>query len=123
MEPEAVYKKFENDLIKQLPTDNPDFMAELEREGVIDEETKKKINLKKRFKFLILDEIEKSLDDPDKKFYKLLKAMENYKHGLETLAEKMRNHLDPGTYIHINFVYSLLYIHSNIYICMYHEPR
>lgn len=113
MKPKEIYKKFENDLITQLPTDNPEFMADLEREGVIDKETKKKIQSKKRSKavtLVILSEIKKSLDVSDKKFYKLLNVMKKYEHDLEALAEKIRNHLDPSMYM---FVYTLLYVHTN----------
>ena len=103
MGPKQAYEKFEDELLKQLPADQPNFIALLEKEGVIDGEAKKKMNLPNRSNdkvictAVILCVIEKSLSDSDEKFNSLLKVMEEYKNGLESLALKIRNHLDPGT--------------------------
>ena len=118
MKPKEIFRKFEDKLREQLPTDNPDFMAELEREGVINEEIKTKIN-KKRIRCVaavILNEIELSIDDPDdKKFYKLLNTMETFKNGLEILAQKIRNHLDPGIYVVVHTI-RYMYIRPRMHL-------
>ena len=44
MEPKEAYEKFENDLLEQLPADQPEFILLLEKKGVIDGEAKKEMN-------------------------------------------------------------------------------
>ena len=100
MRPQEAYVKFEDDLLKQLPADQPEFIELLEKNGVIGGEAKKKINVRLGNKLgcaaVILAGVEKSMPESDVKFYKLLLVMKEYNHGLETLAEKIENTLDPG---------------------------
>ena len=118
MEPKQAYEKFENELLKQLPADQPEFITLLEREGVIDGEAKKRMNVKNRNKavrtVVILEEIEKSLCVSHEKFYKLLSAMKEYNHGVETLAEEIENHLDPSTYLCVHkLLTQATYVHCS----------
>ena len=107
MEPKEIkiFKKFEKTLGKMLPVDQPEFIALLEREKIIDEETKKRMNSKRSQDIradLILEEIEKSLPGREK-LDRLFVVMTEYKQkeGLEKLAQEMENHLDPSTYVFI----------------------
>ena len=109
--PKQAYEDAENDLIEQLPTDQSEFIALLEREGVIDEELKKEMNVTSHVKdhrtVAILEDIRESFSvsnqtESNDKFNKLLSAMKKYNHGLEKLALKIENQLDPGTYVYIH---------------------
>ena len=102
--PKQAYEDAENDLIEQLPTDQSEFIALLEREGVIDdEELRNEMNVTNHVKYhrtvAILEHIRESFSASNDKFYKLLSAMKKYNHGLEKLALKIENYLDPGTYV------------------------
>ena len=128
MGPKQAYEKFEDELLKQLPADQPNFIALLEKEGVIDGEAKKKMNLPNRSNnkiictAVILSVIEKSLSDSDEKFNTLLKVMEEYKNGLESLALKIRNHLDPGSYMYTQVIMNIIiYVHYTYIqvLCIY----
>ena len=105
MEPKQAYEKFENELLELLPSDQQEFIAQLEGKGVIDAEDREKMNAtnhsdhKAFCTAVILEKIEGSLTDSDEKFYALLNVMEEYKNGLDSLALKIKNHLDPSTYI------------------------
>ena len=102
-EPKELYKKLERRFRNELPADQQEFIKLLEREGIIGEKNKRKMNAPNQIKAVrlgvILQEIEASLSDSDEKFYKLLKVMREYNHGLETLVQKIENYLDPGTYV------------------------
>ena len=111
MEPKEAYKEFENDLLEQLPADQPEFILLLEKEGVIDGEAKKEMNTQDENICVILEEIEKSLLVSHEKFYKLLSAMKEYNHGVETLAQKIENYLDPGI-VYINYTYIATYLYT-----------
>ena len=97
-----IYLKFEKSLLERLPTDQPDFIALLERDDIIGKETKKKINLPDQtragYAASVLNEINTSPSFSDEKFLKLLLVMKEYKHDLETLAQEIESHLDPGIY-------------------------
>ena len=105
MEPKEAYEKFENELLELLPSDQQEFIAQLEGKGVIDAEDREKMNVtiysdhKAFCTAVILENIEGSLTDSDEKFYALLDVMEEYKNGLDLLALKIKNHLNPSTYI------------------------
>ena len=105
MEPKQAYEKFENELLELLPSDQQEFIAQLERKGVIDAEDREKMNVTSHSDYkafctaIILENIEGSLIDSDEKFYALLDVMEEYKNGLDSLALKIKNHLDPSEYI------------------------
>lgn len=106
MRPKRAYEDAENDLIEQLPTDQPEFISLLEMEGVIVGELKNEMNVKKHVKYhrtvAILEDIRESLSvSNDDKFYKLVSAMKKYNHELEKLALKIENQLDPGTYLNL----------------------
>ena len=66
----AVFKKFDKILVEKLPVDQPEFMALIDRENIISEEAKKRMNSTKRSKDIradvIVGEIEKSLPDREK---------------------------------------------------------
>ena len=117
MEPKVVtvFKKFDKILVKKLPVDKPEFMALIDRENIISEEAKKRMNSTNRSKDIradvIVGEIEKSLPDREK-IDKLFVIMKEYKHGLEKLAQEIENHLDPSTYIsvHRQVIYVRMYI-------------
>ena len=104
--PKQAYEDAENDLMEQLPTDQSEFIALLEREGVIDDELKNEMNVTNHVKdhrtVAILEDIRESFSVSNDKFYKLLSAIKKYNHVLETLALKIENQLDPGTYLHYN---------------------
>ena len=108
----TVFKKFDKILVKELPVDKPEFMALIDRENIISEEAKKRMNSTKRSKDIradvIVEEIEKSLPGREK-IDKLLVIMKEYKHGLEKLAQEIENHLDPSTFIsvHIQVMYRI----------------
>ena len=104
--PKQAYEDAENDLIDQFPSDQSEFIALLEREGVIfDEELKKEMDVTNHVKehrtVAILEDIRESFSVSNEKFYKLLSAMKKYNHELKTLALKIENQLDPGTYVYI----------------------
>ena len=105
MKPKQAYEKFENELLELLPSDQQEFIAQLERKGVIDAEDREKMNAANHSDYkafctaVILENIEGSLTDSDEKLYALLDVMEEYKNGLDSLALKIKNHLDPSTYI------------------------
>ena len=114
MEPDKVLLYF-NDELLNLPVDDPKFINLLQRHDIIYGETVRKIKLTNQTQAdrsqIITNEIENSLSYSNNKFYKFLKLMEEYNHGLEVLAEKMEGKLKrkPGTY-----VYTYLYI----YVCI-----
>lgn len=94
------WKKFEKDLLENLPADESDFVDRLEEEGVIDEGVKKKMNVLNRSKIThavaIVEEIENSIPDSLEKLRNLLSVMKKYnRDDLKTLAQKIENHLDP----------------------------
>ena len=97
-----IYLKFEKILLVRLPMDQPDFTALLERDDIIGKETKKKIDLPNQTRAghaaSVLNEVYTSPSFSDEKFFKLLSVMKEYKHDLETLAQEIENHLDPGIY-------------------------
>ena len=101
--PKKIYLKFKKSLLNRLPTDQPDFIALLEREDIIGKETKRKMDLSYQtragYAALVLNEIDTWLSFSDGKFRKLLLVMKEYKHGLETLAQEIENQLDPGIYV------------------------
>ena len=107
MEPKEAYERFENELLELLPSDQPEFIAQLEGKGVIDAEDRKKMNVTNHSDYkasctaVILENIEESLTASDEKFYALLDVMEEYKNGLDSLALKIKNHLDPSMYINV----------------------
>ena len=96
-----IYQMFEKDLLEKLPADQPKFIAELVKENIIGEDTKKKMDMYEQTKIVravpIVEEIEGSLATSDEKFLKLAAVMKKYK-GLETLAGKIENCFDPGIY-------------------------
>ena len=112
----TVFDKFDKILVEKLPVDQPEFMALIDRENIISEEAKKRMNSTNRSKDIradvIVGEIEKSLPGREK-IDKLLVIMKEYKHGLEKLAQEIENHLDPSTYTYICAYTS--YVH--MYVC------
>ena len=108
-----MFKKYDNILCKKLPVDQPEFIALLEREKIIDEEAKKRMNSSRSKDIradVIVGEIEKSLPGGEK-LYKLLVVLKEYDQGLEILAQEIENHLDPSMYL---CVYSIC-----VYVSMY----
>ena len=102
-EPAGVYKDFEQELLDKLPADQQKFKDLLQRDQIIGEKTVKEINEPNQTRLdcaaIILQEIDISPPNfPDEKFYNLLSVMEEYNNGLETLAQKIKCHLDPGIY-------------------------
>ena len=102
--PKQAYGDAENDLMEQLPTDQSEFITLLEEEGVIDdEELKNEMNVTDHVKehraVAIVEHIRKSFSVSNDKFYNLLSAMKKYNHGLEKIALKIENQLNPGTYV------------------------
>ena len=115
MEPKevAVFKKYDKTLCKKLPVNQPGLIALLEREKIIGEEAKKRMNSNRSKDIrgdVIVGEIEKSLPSGET-FYKLLVVMKEYGQGLEILAQEIENHLDPSMYL---CVYSIC-----VYVRMY----
>ena len=100
--PKEIYLRFEKSLLEYLPTDQPDFIALLGRDDIIGKETKRKMDLPGQTRAghaaSVLNEIYTSPSFSDEKFYKLLSVMKEYKNNLETLAQEIENHLDPGIY-------------------------
>lgn len=93
-----VFKKYDKILCKKLPVDQPEFITLLEREKIIDEEAKKKMNSNRSKDIradVIVGEIEKSLPGGNK-LDKLLVIMKEYDQDLEALAQEIENHLDPS---------------------------
>ena len=109
-------------MCKKLPVDQPEFIALLEREKIIDEEAKKKMNSKRSKDIradVVVEEIEKSLH-VGKKIDKLLEVFKEYGQGLEILAQEIENHLDPSTYICIFTCIQYLCIRTyTSYVCTY----
>ena len=115
MELQAIYDKFEKDLLEMLPADEPDFISLLEKEKIIGGEAIKKMSVYNRTKKIravaIVEEIEKSISVSNAKLLKLASIMKNYSDSLKDLAEKIENHIDPGIcsyllkYIHIIYLY------------------
>ena len=101
--PKEVYQRFENQLLNKLPADEPDFITLLERDDIISKETKRKMDFPGQTRAghaaSVLNEIDTSPSFYDEKFYKLLSVMKEYKHDLETLAQEIENHLDPGIFV------------------------
>ena len=97
---------FEKDLLEKLPADQPEFITLLEKEKIIDEDIKKKMDMYEQTKMVravpIVEEIERSVSNSDEKFRKLASVMKNYNEDLKTLAEKIENRLDPGIYLLYN---------------------
>ena len=122
MEPKVVtvFKMFDKTLVGKLPVDQPEFMALIDRENIISEEVKKRMNSTNRSKDIradvIVGEIEKSLPDREK-IDKLFVVMKEYNHGLEKLAQEIENHLDPCMYIsvHTQVMYVRMYIQMYIW--------
>ena len=105
MGPKEAYKEFEKQLLETLnfAADQPNFIALLKEKDIIsDEKTMRKLDMPYETEgnraVYILKEIRKSLPVSDTKFNNLLTVMEEYKQGLETLAQKIQIHLDPSMY-------------------------
>ena len=94
---------FEEDLLEKLPADQPEFIALLENEKIIDEDIKKKMDMYEQTKIVravpIVEEIERSISTSDEKFRKLTSVMKHYNDDLKKLAEKIENRFDPGIYL------------------------
>ena len=102
-EPKEIYQRFENQLLNELPADEPEFIALLERDDIIGEKAKKKMSFpdqtRRGLAASIVQEIDTSPSFSDDKFYKLLSVMKEYKNDLEILAQEIVTHLNPGLYI------------------------
>ena len=100
-EPKVVYERFEERLLDSLPADQPEFIKLLEKENIVGEKTRRKINTANQKRNVcaacVLQEID-TLPFPNEKFYKLLSVMKEYGHGLETLVLEIEAYLDPGMY-------------------------
>ena len=124
MEPNevTVFKKYDRILCNNLPVDQPEFITLLEREKIIDEETKKimKMNSNRSKDIradVIVGEIEKSLPGHEK-LDKLLVVMKEFGQGLEILAQKIEKHLDPSMYLSVYSIH--VYIHTQVtYVSIY----
>jgi len=125
MKPKEAFQLFENELLSQLPADQPKFIELLEKEGVISGGAKKKLSVNYGNKpgccaAIILMEVENS----DEKFYKLLSVMKEYNHSVKMLAQKIENNLDPGTYMHMQVIECRVSMYSLVtntrYICYMH---
>ena len=116
----TVFKMFDKDLVKKLPVDQPEFMALIDRENIISEEARKRMNSTNRSKDIradvIVGEIEKSLPGCDK-IDKLFVIMKEYKHGLEKLAQEIENHLDPSTFTYVYLCIHKLCMYVHMYVC------
>ena len=108
-------------MCKKLPVDQPEFIALLEREKIIDEEAKKKMNSKRSKDIradVVVEEIEKSLLVGNK-LDKLLEVMKEYGQGLEILAQEIENNLDPSTYVCLFICIQYLCICKlHMYVCV-----
>ena len=106
---QQIYQMFEKDLLEKLPADQPEFIAELVKENIINEDTEKKINMYEQTKIVcavpIVEEIEESLSTSDRKLRKLAALMKKYSDGVDTLAEKIENHFDPGILLYNCCIY------------------
>ena len=104
-EPKVVYERFEKRLLDSLPADQPEFIKLLEKEGVVGEKTRRKINTANQKGDIcapyVLQEIDIS-PFPKEKFNKLLSVMKGYKHDLQALVQEVEDHLDPGINACIN---------------------
>ena len=106
--PKKAYNAFENELLEvlKLPADQPEFITRLEGKGIISEKTKKNLDMPNQPEgvraALILEEIRESFSVSDVKFKDLLLVMNDYKHGLEPIAQKIESHLDPSMYLCIH---------------------
>ena len=104
-EPKVVYERFEKRLLDCLPADQPEFIKLLEKEGVIGEKTRRKINTANEKGDIctpyVLWEIDTS-PFPIEKFNKLLSVMKGYKQDLQALVQEVEDHLDPGINVCIN---------------------
>ena len=113
-EPEEIYKKFEEALLKSLPADKPEFIEQLGGDFV-GEKNRRKMNAPNQTRAgraaCVLQEID-TTPFHDEKFYKLLSAMKDDKHDLEILVQQIESHLKPG----INLCISKLYY---ICVCVY----
>ena len=113
MNPTKAYETFEKELLERLklPANQPEFIALLEEKDIISEKTKKNLDMPNQIEGVhavyILEEIQESLSVSDKKFNDLLSVMIDCKNGLETLAQKIKNHLDPSMCLYIHIVYSV----------------
>ena len=140
MGPKEAYEKFQRELQERelqetlkWAADQPKFIELLKEKNIISEKTKKNLDMPNQIEGMrlayILEEIRESLSE---KFEDFLSVMIDYKHGLETLAQKIENHLDPSnefvhtqvnldcTYICIH-MYALIhtYVHIRTYIATY----
>ena len=118
MDPKKVFEKFDKKFYKNLPVDQPEFIALLEREKIIDEEAKKRMDISNRSKDIradvVVGKIEESLPGREK-LDKLLVVMKEYGQGLEVLAQEIENHLDPSmcTYVHTQVTRVRIYVHTS----------
>ena len=118
MGPKEAYKGFEQQLLEslKLAADQPDFIELLNEKDIISEKTKKNLDMPNQPKnvraALILEEIRESFSVSNEKFGNLLLVMKDYKHGLETLAQKIQKNLDPSMYV---FVHTQVKIHIHTY--------
>ena len=98
-EPNVVYERFEERLLDSLPADQPEFIKLLEKENIVGEKTRRKINTANQKRNVcaacVLQEID-TLPFPNEKFYKLLSVMKEYRHGLQALVQEIELYLDPG---------------------------
>ena len=90
-------------MFESLPADQKKFKELLQKNQSISEEAITKLNepnqTRRDCAALILEEIDISPPNfPVDKFHDLLTVMKEYNNGLETLAQKIKSHLDPGIY-------------------------
>ena len=108
MGPKKAYKEFEAQLLESLKfaADQPDFIELLKEKDIISEKTKKNLDMPNQPEgvraALILEEIRESFSVSNEKFGNLLLVMNDYDHGLETLAQKIQKNLDPSMYLCIH---------------------
>ena len=121
MNPTKAYKKFELILLEglKLPADQPEFIALLEERDIISEKTKKKLHMPKETEGNRAVSILRDIQESDKKFHDFLAVMIDYKHGLETLAQKIKSHLDPSMYEHMCLYMHKLYVIIILSVCMH----
>ena len=100
-EPKKIYERFEGKLRDSLPTKQSEFIKLLEREDLINEKNREETPDWNTDVYTdacpawILEEID-TTPFPDEKFRRLLSVMKKFNHGLETLAQEIEAHLDPG---------------------------
>ena len=111
--------------MERIGATNPEyqFIALLEREKIIDEEAKKRMDISNRSKDIradvVVGKIEELLPGREK-LDKLLVVMKEYGQGLEVLAQEIDNHLDPS----MCTVFVYMYIHKlHVYVYMYIPPK